>query len=86
MPTSFTPDQEIQFLTLVIVLVPCLIVGVFVNCYYLRTLAGALRECSEQNRAMKPGHVWLNLIPFFSVVWIFVTVNRVLMIMALTAT
>jgi len=26
---------------------------------------------------MEPGHVWFNLIPFFSVVWIFITVNRV---------
>ena len=34
-----------------------------------------LQACSPQNRTMEPGLVWLNLIPIFSLGWIFYTVS-----------
>lgn len=45
--------------------------------FFLRTLARALDRCSRDLRLMEPGQVWLNLIPFFNLVWVFVTVIRV---------
>jgi hypothetical protein len=44
---------------------------------FLSTLARALRRVSPENRRMGPDQVWLNLIPFFNVVWASVTVDRV---------
>lgn len=70
-------DPELQAVVTLAVVIPCLIVGVAIQCLYLRSLSAALRECSERNRAMEPGHVWLNLIPLFGTVWMFVTVIRV---------
>jgi hypothetical protein len=41
---------------------------------YLLTLQGALRKCAPASRAIKPGEVWLILIPIFGFVWHFVVV------------
>ncbi len=57
-------------------LVVFLLVAV-VGALFLRTLARTLDRCSPDLRLMEPGSVWLNLIPFFNVVWLFVTVIRV---------
>ncbi len=44
---------------------------------YLMMLSRTLSRCSPRNRTMEPGQVWLNLIPCFNIVWLFITVNRV---------
>jgi hypothetical protein len=49
------------------------VVGVF----FLLNLRDLLEGVSPQNRAMSPGKVWLNFIPIFNIVWIFITVIRV---------
>jgi hypothetical protein len=76
MSGTYSSDAEAQVIVCVIVAV-ALLLGLLVQCLFLRSLAGSLRECDEQNRTMTPGQVWLNLIPLFGVVWMFVTVNRV---------
>ncbi|AWM39387.1 hypothetical protein GobsT_22950 [Gemmata obscuriglobus] len=45
--------------------------------FYLLTLSRALAQCHPLNRTMEPAMVWLNLIPFFNLVWIFITIIRV---------
>ncbi|HEY1188914.1 MAG TPA: hypothetical protein VGE74_14765 [Gemmata sp.] len=45
--------------------------------FFLRTLSQALAQCHPSVRTMEPGQVWLNLIPLFSYVWIFITQIRV---------
>ena len=44
---------------------------------FLLTLQKALNRCHPKNRTMEPGMVWLNLIPCFSIVWQFITVQRI---------
>lgn len=44
---------------------------------FLLTLSRALYRCHPDARCMDPSHVWFNLIPCFSLVWIFITINRV---------
>ncbi len=48
-----------------------------VQIVYLTTLSGVLKQCDPRNRSMEPGQVYLNLIPCFGAVWIFITVNRI---------
>jgi hypothetical protein len=53
-----------------------LVIGLVVMVFYLLTLQKALTRCSEPNRAMAPGMVWLMLIPLFNLVWhFFVVIN-----------
>jgi ABC-type antimicrobial peptide transport system permease subunit len=65
------------FVVLFVILGIALLVGLIINIFFLLTLSKALSRCSPRNRIMEPGQVWLNLIPFFSLVWIFITVNRI---------
>lgn len=45
--------------------------------FYLLSLRKALTFASAENRKMRPGLVWLNLLPPLSVVWHFYTVVKV---------
>ena len=36
-----------------------------------------LKLCDPRNRTMEPNQVWLNFIPVFNIVWIFITILRV---------
>jgi hypothetical protein len=49
---------------------------VLVQILFLLNLSRCLDQCSRRNRTMEPGMVWLNLIPLFNIVWIFITVIR----------
>lgn len=44
---------------------------------FLSTAARVLTRVEPDNRRMEPGQVWLNLIPFFNLIWMVVTVERV---------
>lgn len=58
----------IAFIAFAIMLLPMI--------FYLLTLQKALNRCSPENRAMAPAMVWLNIIPFFGIVWhFFVVIN-----------
>jgi len=54
-----------------------LLIATIVSLIFLQTLSRCLAQCSPRNRTMKPGHVWLNLIPFFGMVWMFITIIRI---------
>ena len=54
-----------------------IVISVIVGLLFLQSLSRCLAQCSPRNRTMKPGQVWLNLIPVFGVVWMFVTIFRI---------
>ena len=54
-----------------------LAVYIVVGVFFLLNLRDLLRVVSPQNRAMQPDQVWLNFIPLFNLVWMFITVIRV---------
>jgi hypothetical protein len=51
-------------------------VAIVVRVLFLLTLSRCLAQCSPRNRTMEPGLVWLNLIPLFDIVWMFVTIIK----------
>lgn len=48
-----------------------------ISIFYLITLQNALKTVSPENRKMRPGNVWLLLIPLFSTVWRFLVVDAI---------
>jgi len=50
--------------------------AIVVRILFLLTLSRCLAQCSPRNRTMEPGLVWLNLIPLFDIVWMFVTIIK----------
>lgn len=54
-----------------------LAIAIVVQVLFLMNLRDLLRNVSPQNRTMDPNYVWLNFIPLFGTVWMFVTVIRV---------
>lgn len=68
-------DGEILAVMLVVMGI-MIVIGLIVQIFYLLTLSKALGRCSPENRTMEPGMVWLNLIPCFGLIWIFITVTR----------
>jgi hypothetical protein len=44
---------------------------------YLQTLQNALKNCAPASRTMKPGYVWLTVIPAFGLLWHFVVVMNI---------
>jgi hypothetical protein len=54
------------FVAFAIVLLPTI--------FFLITLQRALTKCSPANRTMTPGLVWLQIIPFFGLIWQFFVV------------
>jgi hypothetical protein len=53
------------------------LIGLAIAVVYLLTLHKCLNRVSPQNRAMAPGLVWLNLIPFVGLVWNFFVVLNI---------
>lgn len=45
--------------------------------FFLLTVRGALLACATESRRMEPDLVWLQLIPFFGLVWQFFVVTAV---------
>jgi hypothetical protein len=50
--------------------------AIVVRVLFLLTLSRCLGQCSPRNRTMEPGLVWLNLIPLFDIVWMFITIIK----------
>ncbi|RYY88257.1 MAG: hypothetical protein EOO15_09540 [Chitinophagaceae bacterium] len=44
---------------------------------FLLTQQNTLKAIQPHNRRMKPGEVWLQLIPLFGTIWGFIVVNRI---------
>ena len=64
-----------MFILMMIVIVFLLLIVPYI--LFLVNLQNTLAACSQENRAMEPGLVWLNLIPIFSLFWIFWTVIKI---------
>ena len=60
----------------VFVVFAAFIVGVVLGVLFLLNLQRLLEAVRFQNRAMSPGHVWLNLIPVFNLGWMIYTVIK----------
>ena len=45
--------------------------------FFLLTQSNTLKRVSSENRRLHPGLVWLQLIPIFNFVWIFIVVRRI---------
>lgn len=52
-------------------------IAFLVGFFFLRNLRDLLNRVSPQNRAMRPGQVWLNFIPIFNFGWMIYTVIKV---------
>jgi hypothetical protein len=62
-------NEMIMLLLLLFWLIPMI--------FFLITQQNTLKVIQPQNRAMAPGEVWLQLIPFFNFIWQFVVVIRI---------
>ena len=69
---SISTEDSLILLILGIVLVVFL--GLYL--YFLYSLQELIKLIRPENRSIKPGQVWLLLIPLFSVVWLFVVVSN----------
>jgi hypothetical protein len=54
----------------------CLVV-LAINLLFLRTLNRTLKEVAPENRDLKPGRVWLLLIPVFNFVWLLIVIRKI---------
>ena len=63
-------------MTLIVFLIICAAFLIPVIFYFIE-LQNTLKEVSVENRKMKPGQVWLLLIPLFSVYWLFEVVSKI---------
>ena len=66
--------MEGLIIVLLLVFIAILIVPMV---FFLLQLQKLLKTCSPENRKMEPGMVWLNLIPLFSLGWIFYTIIQI---------
>ena len=53
------------------------LIGITVNVLFLLNQQNTLKAIQPENRLIRPGEVWLQLIPFFSIVWQFIVVTRI---------
>lgn len=64
-------------ITFLIALLVLFAISIIPLVFYLLTLQRALEKCAPHNRSMSPGLVWLQLIPFFNIIWQFFVVSAV---------
>jgi hypothetical protein len=69
------PDEF--WIVLIVVFVVLIAIGIAIQVFFLLTLSRCLAKCDPESRTMEPSYVWLNFIPCFGTVWMFVTVIRV---------
>ena len=65
-------DTEILlifFIAVVIFIIPMI--------FFLLTQQNTLKAIKPENRRMRPGEVWMQLIPLFNIVWQFIVVARI---------
>ena len=54
-----------------------ILVGLVIYILVLVAMSKCLGAVSPRNRRMEPGQAWLNLIPFFNLVWLILSVLRI---------
>jgi hypothetical protein len=69
--------EEQQDIFLVIMGVAFLLGILAVYIFFLVAQQNTLKAIQFENRFMRPGEVWLQLIPLFGLVWQFIVVNRI---------
>ena len=73
-PAAIAGSMFIGFSLILILIFGGVLAAVF--CFLL-TLHNLLEEMSRGHRAMEPGLVWLNLLPFFNLFWMAWTVLKI---------
>ncbi len=73
---AYVGETEIIIMVVIAVLI-IVAVSVILAILYLLTLQNTLKAVSEENQKMKPGAVWMMLIPGFGLVWQFMVVKAV---------
>jgi hypothetical protein len=74
--SEFTPDDTLGLGIFVGALIVGLVIFLLIRIFFLLTCKKALTQCSEENRTMSPGLIWLALIPGFNLIWdFFVVIN-----------
>ena len=69
-PLAFGANELIILLFLFgIILLPMI--------FFFITQQDTLKAVQPQNRTMAPGEVWLQFIPLFNIIWMFVVVSRI---------
>lgn len=53
------------------------VIGFAIFILFLSAAVRVLSRVEPENRRMDPGQVWFNLVPFFNLLWLVVTVERV---------
>jgi hypothetical protein len=70
----FTPTAVLLLLIILFIFFAAFLIPVI---FYFLELQNTLKEVSVENRKMKPGQVWLLLIPLFSIYWLFEVVSKI---------
>ncbi|MBL7812626.1 MAG: hypothetical protein JNL57_10425 [Bacteroidetes bacterium] len=61
-----------------VILILVVVIGILgIVIWYLMNLQRLLETIRPENRQMKPGQVWLSLIPIFNLVWMFLMVGYI---------
>jgi hypothetical protein len=68
-----SPELGILFIAILI----GLIIGVGIAVFYLLNLQNLMKQVSPELRQMRPGQVWLALIPLFNIVWNFLMIGYI---------
>ncbi len=58
------------------ILIAAIVIATLINAFFCITLTGALQQVKEENRELKPGLIWLLLIPVVSLAIMFFVVYR----------
>jgi hypothetical protein len=75
--SSYSSYYNLGFLTAFLgIFIIIAAIALIVNIFYLLTLQNTLHAIAPQNRTMRPGQVWLLLIPIFGTVWSFIMVGN----------
>lgn len=74
-------DDEVFALTffgiIIVAVLVFFVISLVIQIFFLLTLHRCLDRVKPENREMEPGMVWLNLIPIFSMGWIFYTIIKI---------
>jgi hypothetical protein len=71
-------QNDDEFLIAIFVIVGIwFVIWLTISIFFCLTLMRCLQRVQPRNRDMEPGSVWLNLIPCFEMVWIFITVLKI---------
>ncbi len=67
----FAPEMMIIYLPAIMIAV-----AIIPFIFFIITLSNTMKRISIENQKMPPGNMWLLLIPFFSLIWNFIVVNK----------